>query len=88
MGRYKIIYDLENCIGVFACVAAHEKRWLIGKDEFEGKAVLVGAKQDEKTGFYEVEIEDDELEINLEAARVCPVNVIHIVDKQTGKQLV
>ena len=88
MGRYKIVYDAENCIGVFACVAAHEKRWLIGKDDLQGKAELVGASQDDKTGFFEVEFDEDELELNLEAARVCPVSVIHIFDKETGKQLI
>lgn len=88
MGRYKIVYDLENCIGVFSCVAAHEKRWKMGENEFQGKAVLEGGKEDEKTGYFEVEFDEDELELNLEAARVCPVNVIHIIDKETGKQLI
>ena len=88
MGRYKIVYDAENCIGVFACVAAHDKRWIIGKNELEGKAELVDGKEDNKTGYFEAEFDEDELELNMEAARVCPVNVIHIIDKETGKQLI
>ena len=88
MGRYKIVYDLENCIGVFSCVAAHDKRWEIGKDEHEGKAELIGGTEDQKTGYFEAEFDEDELQLNLEEARVCPVNVIHIIDKETGKQLI
>ena len=88
MGRYKTVYDLENCIGVFSCVAAHDKRWKMGENELQGKAILEGGKEDEKTGYFEVEFDEDELQLNLEAARVCPVNVIHIIDKETGKQLI
>jgi len=88
MGRYKIVYDAENCIGIFACVAAHEKRWAIGRSELEGKAELINGKLDDKTGYFEFEFDEDELEANMEAARVCPVNVIHIIDKKTGKQLI
>ena len=62
MGRYKIVYDLENCIGVFSCVAAHEKRWAMGKEEHEGKAELIGGTEDQKTGYFEAEFDEDELD--------------------------
>lgn len=88
MGHYKIVYDLERCIGVFACVAAHDKRWKMGENELQGKAVLEGGMQDKKTGFFEAEFDEDELQLNLNAARTCPTNVIHIIDKETGKQLI
>jgi ferredoxin len=71
-----------------ACVSANEKRWKEGKGEFEGKSELIGGKLDSRTKSFEVEIDDKELEANMEAARVCPVNVIHIIENKTGKKLI
>ena len=88
MGKYKIVHDIENCIGCYACVAANGKRWKEGSSKFEGKAELIGGKLDKKTGNFEVEIDEKELKANMEAARACPVNVIHIIDKKTGKKLI
>jgi ferredoxin len=88
MKRYKIVHDIENCIGCYACVTANEKRWKEGKGRFDGKAELIGGKLDNKTKSFEVEFDDKELEVNMEAARVCPVNVIHIIDKKSGKKMI
>jgi ferredoxin len=86
MGRYKIVHDVENCIGCLACVSANGKRWKEGKGKFEGKSELIGGKLDSKTKSFEVEIDDKELEANMEAARTCPVNVIHIIDKKVERK--
>ena len=88
MARYKIVYDIEGCIGVFSCVAANAKHWKMGEGNLTGKAELLGGKENEKTGFIEMEIGEEDLEANMEAARVCPVNVIHIFNLETGEQLI
>lgn len=88
MTKYKIVYDIEGCIGVFSCVAANEKHWKFGEGDLTGKAELIGGKEDEKTGFLELEIGEEDLEANMEAARVCPPNVIHIFNLDTGEKLI
>lgn len=88
MTRYKIVYDIEGCIGAFSCIAANPKHWKMGEGDLAGKSVLVGGEKDEKTGFVELEIGDEDLEANMEAARVCPPNVIHIFNIDTGEQLI
>lgn len=72
--RYIIEYEREGCIGAASCVAAAPKNWKMNED---GKA-----------DYFKKEITEDELEDNLEAAKVCPVNVIHIIDKKTGRKLI
>jgi len=88
MVRYKIVYDMEGCIGVFSCIAANGKHWKFGEGDNTGKAILEGGKEDAKTGFIELEIGEEDLEANMEAARVCPSNVIHIFNLKTGEQLI
>jgi ferredoxin len=88
MGKYKIAHDIQNCIGCWACVTANGKRWKEGKGKFEGKSELIGGKFDKQNNFFEVEIDEKELEANMEAARTCPVNVIHVIDKKNGKKLI
>ena len=85
MGRYKVEYDREGCIGVAACAAVDPDNWEIVED---GKADLKGGKDNPETKMSEIEIDEDQLEIFKEAAESCPVNVIHIIDKQTGKRII
>lgn len=73
MAKYKIEYEREGCIGAGACVAVAPDAWRMGDD---GKADLLLNEFDEK-----------DLQKQLDAARSCPVNVIHIVDEK-GKRLV
>jgi len=70
---YKIIFEREGCIGAGACVAAHPDNWEMAPDN--------------KANVKHVTFTEEELEKNMEAARVCPVNVIHIED-DTGKRLI
>jgi len=72
MARYKIVYDIDGCIGVFTCIAANSKHWKMGEGDFSGKAILEGGTENQKTGSIELEIGDEDLEANMEAARVCP----------------
>ncbi len=71
--KYKIIFDRENCIGAYACLAIAPDTWQEGDD---GKAVLVREVFDE-----------EDLQRQVEAAKACPVNVIKIVDAETGEEI-
>ncbi|MEM4375624.1 MAG: ferredoxin [Candidatus Woesearchaeota archaeon] len=83
--RYKIVYDRENCIGAAACAA-------VDPDDFEmasdGKAELKGGKAVKDRMVFEKEITEEEFKRAKEAAEACPVNVIHIIDLETGEQLI
>jgi len=83
--KYLVEYDRLGCIGAAACVAVFPEKWELDK---EGKATLLD-KSVQKTPDKEVlEIDEAELEKHLEAAKVCPVVVIHITEKDTGKKLI
>ena len=72
--KYALEYDREGCIGAAAC-AAVSKNWVI-------------SPEDGKADYKEVEFSEEELEENLEAARSCPVNVIHIKRKDNGDKII
>ena len=70
----KIIHEKEKCIGCGSCVALCPKYWELVED---GKAHLLNSKINPKTGNEELEIQ--EITCNEEAAKACPVEIIHIV---------
>jgi ferredoxin len=71
--KYKIEFDREACIGAAACCAVAPEQWVM--------------RQDGKPDLIYPEIGEDKLKENIEAAEVCPVRVIKIIDKKTGKVL-
>ncbi|MBU1196930.1 ferredoxin [Candidatus Micrarchaeota archaeon] len=83
--KYLIQYDRNNCIGAGTCVAADPDNWSMNDD---GKADLTNAQTNAATGFLEREIDENELEKMKEAAQGCPVNVIHIIDKESGQKII
>ena len=83
--KYRIEYDREGCIGAAACVAVDPENWELVED---GKADLSKSEQDSKTKFFIREIDESELQKWKEGAESCPVNVIHIVDLETGKRII
>ncbi len=76
MPKFLIKYDREGCIGAAACAAVSEK-WKIAED---GKADLVGGNQDE-AGWFVLEISEEDLQKEIEAAKACPALVIHVKDE-------
>jgi len=83
---YTIEYDRSGCIGAAACVAVDDNTWQI---EDDGKASMQQKNVKGKgTNLEKRKITEDELELTLEAARSCPVNVIHIIDDETGERLI
>ncbi len=83
MAKYKIKYNRPECIGCGVCAANCPKFWEM--DDNEGKSNLKGAENLDN-GSAELEIDDNYLECNMEAAESCPVNVIHIIDKDSGEK--
>jgi len=88
---YKIVYDRSVCIGAAACAAVAPDFWKMAQD---GKADLVGCKDED--GMQVLIVKESEmtdnmrnvLELNKEAAEVCPVQAIHVYDEETGEKLV
>lgn len=85
MPKLRIEYDRNNCIGAFACTAADPKRWIANANE--GKADLIDGKSEGEKFFLELECSSEEKDTILTAAQGCPVNVIKVIDKESGKQL-
>ena len=79
----KIEHNRPECIGCGVCAAMAEKFWEMDQ---EGKSHLISSKKLE-TQWETKEIEEEEFQINKEAAEACPVNVIHLLDK-TGKKII
>jgi len=89
---YKVVYDRKACIGAAACAAVAPEYWDMADD---GKADLKPHEVDEDGNqvlfLKESELNDklkEALELNKEAAEVCPVQAIHIYDEETGEKLV
>ncbi len=81
--RYKIIYDRIGCIEFGGCAAA-SPFFEIAKDK---KADLLNSKKN-KDGFYELIIDEADFPKNKDAAEICPAKVIHIIDIETGEQII
>ena len=89
---YKVVYDRKVCIGAAACAAVAPDFWEMKED---GKADLIGHSVD-KDGNQILIIKESQLtkemkkmlDVQKEAAEVCPVQAIHIYDNETGEKLV
>ena len=85
--KYKVVYDRTNCIAVLSCTSFYPERWAINKDD--AKADLVGGQEEPaQPGIWTAEFTEEELERFKASAEVCPVNVIHIYDLETGEKLI
>lgn len=83
MAKYTLQQKHEECIGCGACVSACDKFWKMNSD---GKADLISGKKG-KSGMVERTMDEKDLKCNKEAADMCPVNIIHIIDEK-GKKLI
>jgi ferredoxin len=84
--KYKIVYDRSTCIGAASCVGALPETWSLNDD---GKADLADFQTEDGniTQFKIVELDEEGLQKEKHAAEVCPVNIIHIFDVETGDQI-
>ncbi len=83
--KYMVQYERDGCIGAGSCIAASSDDWSMNDD---GKADLLNGQQEEQTGFWVREIDESQLEALKASAQSCPVNIIHIVEKDTGKKVI
>ena len=81
---YKLQHDRPNCIGCGACEAVAPNFWKMNDD---GKSDIKNGKSIDD-GKQERDIEEKDFQINKEAADSCPVNVIHIIKKDTGEKII
>jgi len=70
----RITHQRSKCIGCNYCVEVAPSRWYM--NDTDGKSSLIEAK--EKKGNFTAIITDDEYEENIEAAEICPVNIIKV----------
>jgi ferredoxin len=84
VSKYKIKHDRENCIGCSACMALCPNFWEMNAD---GRADIIGGKRTEDEG-QELEIEENDFQCNMDAAEGCPVNVIHLINIESGEELI
>jgi ferredoxin len=73
MTKYKIKYKAEECIGCTGCTQFGDN-WEMDWDTSKAKP-------------KKAEFEEDELESNKEAASICPVQGIKIVNTETGEEV-
>ncbi|GEM_PF-3499762 len=72
---------VHNCA---ACAGVAPDHWEMNAD---GKSDVIGCtKRDDE--WEEKDITDAEYDANLQAAQSCPVNVIHLVKKETGERII
>jgi ferredoxin len=82
--KYTLQHDRPNCIGCAACEAVAPEFWEMNED---GKSDIKNAKNLDN-GWQELDFKEKDIEVNKEGADSCPVNVIHIVKKETGEKLI
>jgi ferredoxin len=82
---YKIRHDRDNCIGCTACAAICPQFWEMSDED--GKSDVVGGVLG-TDGWEELEISEEDFSKNMDAAGVCPVNVIHLINIGSGEQLI
>ena len=83
-GEYTLQHDRPNCIGCAACEAVAPDFWEMNDD---GKSDIKGGKNLDN-GWQNLEFKEKNFQENKEAAESCPVNVIHIVKKETGEKII
>ena len=82
--KFMIQHDRPNCIGCAACAAVAPDFWEMNED---GKSDIIGSKKlDDET--EELDIDEKHFNENKEAADSCPVNVIHIINKETKEKII
>ncbi|MBS3131961.1 ferredoxin [Candidatus Woesearchaeota archaeon] len=82
--KFILLHDRPNCIGCAACEAVAPDFWEMNED---GKSDIKGCGR-RKDGWQEKEIEEGDFAQNKDAAESCPVNVIHLANRETGEKII
>ena len=86
MAQFKIVHERPKCIACGSCAAIAPKYWEMSQKD--GLADLKGCRMN---GENEERIVDEgEARANIEAAEVCPVQIIHVekIIKREEKELI
>lgn len=83
--QYRIRHDRPNCIGCTACASIAPEFWEM--NVMDGLSDIIGSKKT-PDGWEELEIGEENFQCNMDAASVCPVNVIHLIKIGDGQQLI
>ncbi len=84
MTKFILQHNRPDCIGCGACAAVAHDHWEMNDD---GKSDIIKG-QAKENGWQELEIEDKDFEKNKQAAESCPVNVIHLKNKETQEKII
>ena len=84
MGKFLLEHNRPDCIGCGACAAVAPEFWEMNDD---GKSDIKNGKS-RQDGWQELEVEEKDFEKNKQAAESCPVNVIHLKNKETGEKII
>ena len=87
--KFKIEHDRPGCIACGACAAVAPQFW--DMSPYDGKSDLKNSKkilEGDEIVKEEMTIDDKDFELNMVAAESCPVNVIHLVNKEENKKLI
>jgi len=88
MAKWKIVFDKELCIGNGICAKLHPEGWAVPNSPAnggDGKSHIIGGIK-RSDGWEEKDVAD--ITKHMEAAQGCPVNAIHIIDEETGEQII
>lgn len=83
--KYLIKHNRPDCIGCTACANISPDFWAMS--DVDGKSDIIAGKRDSE-GWEELEIDEKDFQTNMDAAESCPVNVIHLIEIGSGKELI
>lgn len=83
MAKFKIIQEVDACIGCGACTVIASGKFEMNDD---GKANIVNGQA--KNGNYEKVFDEVDLEEYKEACEACPVESLHIENLETGEKII
>ncbi|NOZ47534.1 MAG: ferredoxin [Chlorobi bacterium] len=70
----RIAFQRNKCIGCGSCNEVAPSRWVM--NEKDGKSILLESKPSKS--FFHLTVGDEEFNENIEAAELCPVNIIRV----------
>ena len=85
MKKLRVKIDRNLCIGAASCVALEPK--VFGLDQEAKAVVLDPVDPDKQYNEFVYEVDDEQAESILTAAKSCPTNAIIVEDGDSGKQI-
>lgn len=72
-----MVYDQGQCKGIlFSCIEAAGDFWEKGKD---GKAILKGSEYNKKTGKWELDIQEKDVQLFEATVACCHIGAIRVI---------